>query len=560
MIKSDPVKTALTYCDNVLSGRVIACDYVKKACQRHLNDLKYAGDPGFYFDKEAACKVVRFFSYCKHSKGEWYGKKITLEPWQLFIITTVFGWRREVDGMRRFRTVYEEVARKNGKSTKLSGTGLYLFCADEEPGAEVYAAATKRDQAKIVFDDAVKMVRASKALASRIGIYKNNMHYPKDLPNNKFEPLSSDSQTQDGLNVHSSIVDELHAHKTGDLWRVLETGTGSRRQPLLYAITTAGFDQTGICYSLRDYAVKVLENIIEDDTFFGIIYTLDKEDDWTDERVWIKANPNLGISKKLDDMQRQCVKAQQMKGERNGFLCKHLNIWTNAETAWLDLERWKTCAEYTFKRESLENRPCYIGLDLASTNDIAALVAAFLMPDDSVRLFCRFYLPKETVMTRAKQSPVPYQLWSDEGYLTLTEGNVIDYNYIKDDIYQLNKEFDVKEITYDPWNATQLANDLLEEGANMVEFRQDFKSMTPALKELERLVISTKLHHNNNPVLNWMASNLVVVEDDAGNMKPSKRKSTEKIDGMVAIAMAVGRLIAGEDHNSIYNERELLIL
>ncbi|QNR82479.1 terminase TerL endonuclease subunit [Piscirickettsia salmonis] len=205
----------------------------------------------------------------------------------------------------------------------------------------------------------------------------------------------------------------------------------------------------------------------------------------------------------------------------------------------------KACAEYTFKRESLENRPCYIGLDLASTND---------------RLFCRFYLPKETVMTRAKQSPVPYQLWADEGYLTLTEGNVIDYNYIKDDIYQLNKEFDVKEITYDPWNATQLANDLLEEGANMVEFRQGFKSMTPALKELERLVISTKLHHNNNPVLNWMASNLVVVEDDAGNMKPSKRKSTEKIDGMVATAMAVGRLIAGEDHNSIYNERELLIL
>ncbi|QGN96942.1 Phage terminase-like protein, large subunit (plasmid) [Piscirickettsia salmonis] len=182
------------------------------------------------------------------------------------------------------------------------------------------------------------------------------------------------------------------------------------------------------------------------------------------------------------------------------------------------------------------------------------------VPDDSVRLFCRFYLPKETVMTRAKQSPVPYQLWADEGYLTLTEGNVIDYNYIKDDIYQLNKEFDVKEITYDPWNATQLANDLLEEGANMVEFRQGFKSMTPALKELERLVISTKLHHNNNPVLNWMASNLVVVEDDAGNMKPSKRKSTEKIDGMVATAMAVGRLIAGEDHNSIYNERELLIL
>jgi len=545
--------SAEKYIGDVMGQRVVACHWVQAACRRHVADLRDGPGRGLRFDEEAAIKVLKFFSILKHSKGEWAGQPLRLEPWQQFLIWALFGWKRE-DGTRRFRTAYIEVARKNGKSTLGAGIGLYLFAADGEPGAEVYSAATKRDQARITHSEAMRMVRASPMLSKRVKPFKDNLNVPNTA--SKYEPLGADADTMDGLNVHGAIIDEVHAHKTRETWDVLDTATGARRQPLLFGITTAGFDRQSLCWQLNEYSKKVLDGIIEDDSFFGLVYTLDEKDDWQDETTWIKANPNLGVSKKLDDLRRKAARAKEMPAALNSFLRLELNIWTQSETKWMAMEHWRQCGQRV-SEEALQGRKCFAGLDLSSTIDLTALVLVFapVKTGDPYVVVPRFWIPEENLKQRVHDDRVPYDAWLRAGYLMATPGNVIDYDFIFFQIAADMKRFQIAECAFDRWGAARVVNVLQNMGLTCVEFGQGFASMSPPMKELERLTLSHQIAHGNNPVLMWMADNVVAAEDPAGNIKPDKSKSREKIDGIVALIMGLDRAMRHQGAESVYETR-----
>jgi phage terminase large subunit-like protein len=559
--------TAERYVDEVLSGQQVACKWVRLACERHRRDLDNGKERGLRFDETTAKTAIAFFRLLKHSKGEWAGRPLVLEPWEQFTVWSLFGWKRE-DGTRRFRTSYLEVARKNGKTTLAAGIGLYLMLADGEPGAEVYSVATKRDQARISHSEATRMAKSSPQLRRMVTIFKDNIHIVDTA--SKFEPLGADSDTMDGLNVHGAIVDEVHAHKTRDTWDVIETATGSRRQPLMFAITTSGYDRQSLCFQQHEYTEKVLEGVIQDDSWFGIIYTLDKvqdaggnlvDEDWNDESVWVKANPNLGVSKKWDDMRRKAMRAREMPAALNAFLRLELDIWTQAETKWINLEHWRQCGK-AVDADGLRGRTCYGGLDLSSNVDISAWVLTFPPQDDDddYQVLCRFWIPEEAMVERARRDRVPYPAWVRQGYITATPGSVIDYDFIQAQIDSDAQAYDIQEVAFDRWGATKIQTDLMEKGGEdwLVQFGQGYVSMSPPMKELERLILEHKLAHGNNPVLTWMANNLVVRQDPAGNLKPDKEKSIEKIDGMVALVMSLDRALRHEEpKKSIYESRGL---
>lgn len=549
---------AETYIDDVLMGKQVACQWVRKACERHVRDLDTGGERGLWFDREAGQIAIDFFGLLKHSKGEWAGTALTLEPWQQFHLWTLFGWKRD-NGLRRFRTSYLEVARKNGKTTTAAGVGLYLMLADNEPGAEIYTAATKRDQARIAHSEATRMVKGSPYLRRVIRVVKDNLHIIDTA--SKFEPVGRDADSLDGLNIHGAIVDEVHAHKTRDMWDILETATGARRQPLMFAITTAGFDRQTVCYELHEYTQKVLDGVIEDDSFFGIIYALDDETEWEDETQWVKANPNLGVSVKLDDLQRKAAKAKEMPSALNAFLRLHMNIWTQAETRWISPESWADCGD-AVDADGLRGRICYGGLDLSSTTDITALVLVF-PPEadgDPYQVLCRFWIPEESMRERSRRDRVPYDAWVRQGYITATPGNVVDYEYIFEQVDQDAQRYDIKEIAFDRWGAARVSQVLIEQGMTMVQFGQGFASMNAPMHELEKLILSRGIAHGGNPVLSWMAHNLVARQDPAGNLKPDKKASTEKIDGIVALLMGLDRATRHADTMSVYESRGLIEL
>ncbi len=548
---------AIEYIEGVLSGSIVVGRLARLAVERHVSDLREGHKRGLYFNEAAAQRVIDFFGFLTHSKGEWAGQPFNLSPWQAFMVWVLFGWKRS-DGMRRFRIAYNEVARKNGKSTFAAGVGLYLFLADQEAGAEVYSAATKRDQAKIIHSEATRMVQASPYLRKVITVVRDNLSIRST--NSKYEPLGADADTLDGLNIHGAIIDEIHAHRTRAVIDVLETATSARRQPLQFEVTTAGYDQHSICFEHHDYSVKVLEGVVEDDTWFAFIAALDEGDDWTDEHVWAKANPNLGISVKLDDLQRKCEKAQQVPAAQNNFRRLHLDEWTRQSTRWLDLSKWDATAGEA-NPEELKGRICYGGLDLASTTDIAALALVFPY-DNDFKVLMRFWIPSEAMRERSQRGRVPYDVWVRQGLIKATEGNVIDYRIIRQDIEALAEQYNIREIGFDRWGATQLIQELQDADLTVVQIGQGFASMSAPTKELLNLVLGKRLHHGGNPVLRWMADNMVVKQDPAGNLKPDKEKSTEKIDGMVALVMAIDRASRNDTGVSVYEEedRGLLIL
>ena len=550
--------TAERYVEDVLAGRQVACKWVKLACERHRRDLDNGSERGLWFDAKAAQVVIAFFSLLKHSKGEWAGRPVTLEPWQQFVLASIFGWKR-ADGTRRFRTAILEVARKNGKTTMAAGVGLYLLVADGEPGAEVYSAATKRDQARLSHGEATRMVKASPQLRREVRIFKDNIHIVDTA--SKFEPLGADADTMDGLNVHGAIIDEIHAHKSRDTWDLLETATGARRQPLMFGISTSGFDRQSLFFSQHEYTEKVLQGVVEDDSWFGIAYTIDEGDDWQDEKNWEKANPNLGVAKKWDDMRRKAARAREMPSAQNAFMRLELDIWTHSETKWVNLEHWRACGK-AVDEHGLRGRTCYGGLDLSSNTDTSALVLVFppQTEDDDYVVLCRFWIPEESMHERVRRDRVPYDVWVRQGFVTATPGNVIDYDWILDQIYEDASTFDVKELAFDRWGATKIQTELMELFGEefLVGFGQGFLSMSAPMKELEKLILGHQMAHGNNPVLTWMADNLVAREDPAGNIKPDKEKSTEKIDGMVALIMALDRATRHEGpRRSVYEDRGL---
>ena len=551
------------YIDDVLSGAQVADKWAKLAIQRHIDDLATGEDRGIWFDPDAAQHAIDFFQFLKHSKGRWAGQVIRLEPWQQFVLWSLFGWMREDSEtgrtVRRFRYSYLEVARKNGKSTFAAGIGLYLLSVDGEPGAEVYTAATKRDQARITHAEATRMVKSSPALRKRLKIFKDNIHIVDTA--SKFEPLGRDADTMDGLNVHGAIIDELHAHKSGELYDILDTATGAREQPLLFSITTAGMDTHSICYELHEYTQNILEGKVEDDSHFGMIYALGDDDDWEDERNWPKANPNLGVSVSLDNLRIQANKAKEAPTRLNAFLRLRMNRWVSAVSRWVDPDKWRACGT-PVSVDGLRGRTCYGGLDLSSTTDISAFVLVFPPDgaDDPYRVLCRFWIPEEAMHIRSKRDRVPYDVWVHQGWIEATPGNVIDYDYILAAIDEDAERFDLRLTAYDRWGATKLSNDLQNAGHEIAQFGQGYASMSGPMKELEKLYLSGKLAHGGNPVLNWMAGNLVARMDPAGNLKPDKEKSREKIDGMVALIMGVALATSEAATDSVYEERGVITI
>src|SRR5262245_30696180 len=546
------------YARAVISGRIATNSLVKQACARHFRDISTGKHRGLRYSATLARWAIQFFRNLSHSKGQWAGHPFELAPWQAFIIGSLYGWRR-ADGTRRFRTAYIEIPRKNGKSTLAAGLALLLGFFDDEPGAEVYTTATKKDQARIVFEEARRMVLRSRAIQGQV-VAKVNVLHDAALTGCKLEPLGADSDSLDGLNIHGAIVDELHAHKTRGMVDVLETGTGSRRQPLIFYITTAGFDRESVCWEHHQFAAMVLDSAEAlDDTLFAFIAGADPGDDWQDPAVWTKANPNLGVSVMRDDLERKVQRAKDMPGAVNAFRRLHLCEWTEVADRWLELAVWDK-GRIPVDRAALRGRPCVAGLDLASTLDTTALVLIFPDGAGGIDVLPWFWIPDEGLRLRVRRDRVPYDVWRDQGLLEVTPGNVTDYSRVKARIVELLSEFDLREITFDPWQATQLAGELQADGAPMVAFRQGFASMAAPTRELERLILDGKVRHGGHPILRWQASNVAVAQDAAGNMKPDKARSRDRIDGVVALIMALGRLGVVTGPGSAYSDHRLMVI
>ena len=543
-----------SYAQQVVDGEVLAGRLVVLACERHLGDLETAHKRGLWFDESAATRAIQWYGFLCHTEGEWAGQPIVLEPWQQFIEGALYGWMR-ADGLRRFRTAYEEEPRKNGKSTRLGGAALYHLIADGEPGAQVYSAATKRDQAKIVWGHARKMVLASPHLAPRIEALKTALVVNDTA--SSFLPIGADADTSDGLNPSAVVIDELHAHKTREMWDVMDTALGARRQPMLRVITTAGDDPSGVCREQREHSVKVLEGVIEDDEWFAYIATADapenEADDpdwWLREAAWRQANPNYGVSVKVDDLRRQARKASHSPDAIRAFKIKRLNIWVGAAKQWIATEFWDACpAELDI--ETLAGRSCFIGLDLSSKIDLSAAVKMFppAIGEREWAMLARLYMPEERIADRESADRVPYRRWVDEGWITATPGNVIDHEWIRNDINDDSDIYHIQEVDFDPFNATNLASNLADDGHTTVEMRQGFRTMSEPTKSFEALVLERLINHGGNPVLRWMLSNVIVRRDPNDNYMPDKGKATGRIDGIVAAIMGLGRGQAVHGHN-----------
>jgi phage terminase large subunit-like protein len=552
--------------------------YELLAQQRHARDLGLAARPGghpkgFYFDQDAADRVVIFIEqFCRHYEGEWAGQTIQLQDWQKRdIIYPIFGWMR-ADGTRRFRSAYIEIPRKNGKSFLCSAISLYLLIADGEPGAQIYSFATKEEQAAIVWNGAVAMVEQSPDLLRFVEIHgaksKTGGTIFCDETRSKFRPLGSDSKTLDGLNPHGSIADELHEHKDRRVWTKLKTATGARREPLQVEITTAGvYDPESIGWERHKYAMDVLEGVFEDDTQFAYIAAADEGDDVYAVETQKKANPNYGVSAKPETLAEAAQLAKNQPSFYNDYLRYNLNLWTQQVTRWLSVEKWRECDPVSREQaleirdargEALRGRVCCGGLDLSSKIDVTAFVLAF-PGEDVIDLLCRFWLPEARIEFEAKKGRKHYQSWAEQGWITATPGNVIDYKFIEAEIQALSALYQIQEIAFDPWNAQQTATNLDNEGFTTVATRQGYGSMSEPSKDFEARTIGLKLRHGGNPVLAWMVGNAVIVSDPAGNIKPDKANATGKIDGVIASIMACGRAVLLEP--SVYSgERGLLSL
>lgn len=552
MKKPDYVAIAKEYMRGVLDGSVPACSFVKQAVQRQLNDLRRWGPEGgdYYFDEKEASRPCWFIENLTHTKGELAGRAIHLEPWQCFLLTTLFGWKAKA-GNRRFRSAYVEVGRGNGKSTLLSGIGLFCLCADHEPGAEVYSFATTREQAKIVFGDAQTMARGNRALQEAYGLEVTAHALYVPATNSTFQAKSAEGSTLDGLNTHLVIIDELHAHKKRDVFDVVETSLGKRRNSLMVSITTAGVDRTGICYEQRTLVTKILSGSLQDESYFGIIYTLDPDDDWKSDEALAKANPNWGVSVRPEVIRALQAKAIATPSAENNFKTKHLDVWCNADVGWMDMKAWDACADESLDESDFDGEPCWLGLDLASTSDMTAKVKIFQRKIDGSShyyLFGDYWLPR-TAIERGVNSQ--YQGWEYLGYLHVCEGPVTDFAEIRDSILEDCGRYSVQSVAYDPFQAVQLSKELSDDGVPMVLCKQTVANLSDPMKQFQALVLDHRLHFNGDPVLTWMVSNVVCHVDVKENIYPRKDAPENKIDGVVAGIMALSRALLNDEHRAM---------
>ena len=516
-----------------------------------------------HYDKDAADYAVMFIESLCHTKGTWAGKPFELIDWQEQIIRDLFGVLKP-NGYRQFNTAYIEIPKKQGKSELAAAVALLLLCGDGEERAEVYGCAADRNQAKIVFDVAVDMVRFCPALSKRVKILESQKKITYLPTNSSYQVLSADVANKHGFNTHGVIFDELHTQPNRKLFDVMLQGSGdARMQPLYFLITTAGNDTNSICYEVHQKAIDIAEGRKVDPTFYSVIYGAAEDEDWTDPKVWKKANPSLGITVGIDKVKAACESAQQNPGEENAFRQLRLNQWVKQSVRWMPLDKWDACA-FPVSEDDLEGRVCYGGLDLSSTTDITAFVLVFppLDEEDKYYILPYFWIPEETLDLRVRRDHVPYDLWERQGTLMTTEGNVVHYGYIEKFIEQLGERFNIREIAFDRWGAVQMVQNLEGMGFTVVPFGQGFKDMSPPTKELMKLVLEEKIAHGGHPVLRWMMDNIFIRTDPAGNIKADKEKSTEKIDGAIATIMGLDRAIrCGNDTGaSVYDSRGLLFI
>lgn len=516
-----------------------------------------------YYDKKAADYAVSFIENLCHTKGQWAGKKFYLLPWQEQIIRDVFGIIKP-NGYRQFNTAYVELPKKMGKSELAAAVALYLCCGDGEQRAEIYGCAADRQQASIVFDVAADMVRMCPALNKRVKILASQKRLIYTPTNSFYQVLSAEAYSKHGFNIHGVVFDELHTQPNRKLYDVMTKGSGdARMQPLFFQITTAGSDVNSICYEVHSKAKDILNDRKHDPTFYPVIYGAEENDDWTDPKVWYKANPSLGITIQEDKVKAACESARQNPAEENAFRQLRLNQWVKQSIRWMPMEKWDKCA-FQIDEDALRGRICYGGLDLSSTTDMTAFVLVFppLEPEDKYIILPYFWVPEETLDLRVRKDRVPYDLWERQGYLKTTEGNVVHYGFIEKFIEELGMKYNIKEIAFDRWGAVQMTQNLEGMGFTVVPFGQGFKDMSPPTKELMKLTLEQKISHGGHPVLRWNMDNIFIRTDPSGNIKADKEKSTEKIDGAVATIMALDRAIrcGNIEVNSVYDERGLLVL
>lgn len=517
---------------------------------------------GSYYDKDAADYAVNFIECLSHTKGKWSGKPFELIDWQEQIIRDIFGTLKS-NGYRQFNTAYIEIPKKMGKSELAAAVALLLCCGDGEERAEVYGCAADRQQASIVFEVAADMVRMSPALSKRVKILSATKRIVFQPTNSFYQVLSAEAYSKHGFNIHGVVFDELHTQPNRKLFDVMTKGSGdARTQPLYFLITTAGSDTKSICYETHQKAKDLLEGRKVDPTFYPVIYGADESDDWTDPKVWKKANPSLGITVGIDKVKAACESAKQNPAEENTFRQLRLNQWVKQAVRWMPMDRWDKCA-FAVNEEELLGRVCYGGLDLSSSIDITAFVLVFPPEDedDKYVVLPYFWLPEETLNIRVNRDHVPYDVWEKQEYLKTTEGNVVHYGFIEKFIESLGEKYNIREIAFDRWGAVQMVQNLEGMGFTVVPFGQGFKDMSPPTKELMKLTLEEKVAHGGHPVLRWMMDNIFIRTDPAGNIKPDKEKSTEKIDGAVATIMALDRAIrCGNDTSaSVYDGRGLLV-
>ena len=519
-------------------------------------------DKDSHYDKRAADHAVCFIESLCHTKGIWAGKRFDLIDWQEQIIRDVFGIVKP-NGYRQFNTAYIEIPKKMGKSELAAAVALLLCCADDEQRAEVYGCAADRQQASIVFEVAADMVRMNKVLKRMITISKAQKRITFKPTNSFYQVLSAEAYSKHGFNIHGVVFDELHTQPNRKLYDVMTKGSGdARMQPLYFLITTAGTDTNSICYEVHQKAKDLIEGRKIDKTFYPVIYGADVDDDWTDPKVWMKANPSLGVTVGIDKVEAACESARQNPAEENTFRQLRLNQWVKQSVRWMPMEKWDNCA-FPVSEDDLEGRVCYGGLDLSSTTDITAFVLVFPPTeyDERYIILPYFWIPEETLDLRVRRDHVPYDLWQRQSFLQTTEGNVVHYGFIEQFIGKLGERFNIREIAFDRWGAVQMVQNLEDMGFTVVPFGQGFKDMSPPTKELMKLTLEQKIAHGGHPVLRWMMDNIYIRTDPAGNIKADKEKSTEKIDGAVATIMALDRAIrcGSGSSESVYDKRGLLV-
>ena len=543
-----PSEISNEYARSVVDGETLACEWVVKACQRHLDDLEKAeGDFTYRYDAGLGDRAVNFIQLLPHTKGRWASKRelLVLGPWQCFIVCSIFGWVRKSDGLRRFREVYAEIPRKNGKSVLAAAIGLFCMVADGEYGAEVYSGATTEKQAWEVFRPARLMAKKTPALCERFGIEVNASNLLRLEDYSRFEPLIG--SPGDGSSPSVAIVDEFHEHKAPDLYDTMQTGMGAREQPLMFVITTAGSNIAGPCYGKRIEAQKILSGVSDEDRIFAIIYGIDEGDDFKDPDMWAKANPNLGVSVSEDFLEAQVSGAIRSPAKQNAVKTKHFNIWVGARSAWLNMEHWQKAADPSLVLADFAEDFAYVGLDMAVRVDMAARMSLFQRVVDGQKhyyAFPHFYLPEDALQD--SKNAKAYAGWASQGFCQVMDGAEIDFSEVEEELLSLPDHHPVAELSYDPWQTTQLAQAVRKQGIEAVEYRNTVGNMSPPMREVEAALAAGRFHHPDNPILNWMASNVVAKEDAKENIFPRKELPENKIDGMVALLFAMGRAMHAE--------------